>query len=1064
MKRTKLIITILAVLLSGALFAQNRSISGVISDSSTGQPIPFAFIQVEGTMNGTSADLDGIYSLEVGEGSVLIFSSIGYKSLSVSIDDKTNIDVQLQPDSEMLEETIVVAYGTATRSSFTGSASTVGEDKLAERTVSNVSNALAGQVAGVQAVSSNGAPGSASAILVRGIGSMSASSTPLYVVDGVPYAGSIASINPADIESMTVLKDAAANAIYGARGANGVILITTKKGKTSEARVSVDAKLGINKRMIPNYNVISNPAEYYEMHYRALYNSMANEGYSVQQSHDYANNRLLDITNGGLGYQVYTVPAGERLIGTNFKLNPHALLGYSDGEYYYTPDNWYDEIFGSGNLRQEYNATVAGSSENMNYYASFGYLDDTGLIKNSSFSRYTGMAKLDYQAKEWLKMGTNVRFTQSTSHQNGSTSWGSSANMFYLSNMIAPIYPMYVRGADGNILIEPATGTRRYDNGSTDTNYKRAFMANARPGAGIENDRYNNLNSTFSGQIYANITPFEGLVLSANLAYLESNSRANALYSRYGSSDATTDGSVSVSHSRYATTNMQYLANYNARFGHHAIQALAGYEIYEVVSQGLSGSDNHLYNPYIAELNNAGQTSDRAVGSSTARYMTQGFLSRVQYDYDNKYFLSGSYRRDASSRFHKDHCWGNFGSISAAWDMSGEPWMAAFSSWVNMLKLKASWGVQGNDSIGNDYAYIDQYGITYSEETGEYSKVLVYKGNPDITWETSYAFNTGADFELFGGYLSGSLEYFLRDTEDLLYNQPVPLSSGISTGYIPTNVGKIRNAGLELELNSVILNTNDLQWRVNANMTYYDNTILDLADDIKKDGLKGSSAIYKIGGSLYQSYLKHFAGVDPETGLAQYYIDPDNGDYNLTTDYETAQRGDCGSTLAKLYGGFGTSIDWKGWDFTMQFSYQLGGRIYDGTYQSLMHTGSANTAGSNWHTDIYKAWTEDNRNTSVPRLDASDDSYQKDSDRFLVSSNYLSLNNLTLGYTFPQSWTQKAQIASMRVFLSAENVALFSARKGLDPRSSMGSGSSTTSGNFGYSAMRNISAGITLHF
>ncbi len=1049
----------------GHIFAQNRTVSGIVTDASTGEPISFAAIQIEGTTKGGSTDIDGVYSIEVEKGAVLIFSFLGYSDFKVSTDGKNVIDVKLSPDTQQIDETIVIAYGTATKSSFTGSAATISEEALAERVVSNVSNALSGQVAGVQTVGSGGGPGASSAIVVRGIGSMAASSTPLYVVDGVPFAGSINSINPADIESMTVLKDAAANAIYGARGANGVILITTKRGKTSDARVTVDAKWGSNKRMVPNYDVISDPGHYYELHYKALYNSKIYAGENSTQAHSHATANLLDVTNGGLGYQVYKVPSGQSLVGTNFKLNPNATLGYGDGEHYYTPDDWYDELFGHGNLRQEYNATVSGTSERMNYYASFGYLDDTGIINNSDFSRFTATAKLDYQAKKWLKMGTNIRYTQTTSHQNGDTSWGSSGNIFYVSNMIAPIYPMYVRDAQGNIMKEEATGTNLYDDGASATNFKRAFMTNARPGAGIDNDRTTGITSAISGQAYVDITPFEGFKLTANVALLEQNSRGNSLISRYGSSNATTDGAVSVSHSRYQTINQQYIANYSKTIaGVHSISALAGFEQYWVYSQSLAGSDSHLYNPFIGELNNAGQTSDRSVSSSTGQYMTCGFLGRVQYDYAGKYFFSGSFRRDASSRFHKDHRWGNFGSLGAAWNMTQEPWLKPASHWLDMLKFKASWGVQGNDSIGNDYAYEDQYSISYSETTGEYSKVLVYKGNKDITWETSYAFNTGFDFELWHGRLSGTIEYFLRDTEDLLYNQQVPLSSGISTGYIPTNVGKLRNTGLELELYGVLLRRRNFQWTANFNFTAYKNIILDLSEDVREDGLKGSSYIYKIGGSLYQSYLKKYAGVDRNTGEALYYVDPDNGDYTTTNDYELAQRADCGSTNAPVYGGFGTRLDFYGFDFSMQFAYQFGGRIYDGTYQALMHNGSTSTAGTNWHKDILNAWTPENRDSDIPRMSAGDESYQLDSDRFLVSSNYLSLNNIAFGYTFPEKWMNKIKISSLRVYVAADNVAVFSIRKGLDPRSRMGTGNSTSSGNHGYSAMRNISGGITFNF
>ena len=317
---------------------------------------------------------------------------------------------------------------------------------------------------------------------------------------------------------------------------------------------------------------------------------------------------------------------------------------------------------------------------------------------------------------------------------------------------------------------------------------------------------------------------------------------------------------------------------------------------------------------------------------------------------------------------------------------------------------------------------------------------------------------------LFKGRLTGTIEYFSRKTKDLLYNQPVPLSSGISTGSIPTNVGSIVNKGVELDLNAVILKGRDFEWSANFNLTHYKNKITDLADNVKENGIKTGSYIYKIGGSLYQSYLKTYAGVDVETGQALYYVDPEKGDYSTTTDYAKAQQADQGSTLAKVYGGFGTTLNYKGFDFSLQLSYQLGGKLYDGTYQAIMHTGYASMAGTNWSTDIRKAWTPENRYTNVPRLSAADDSYQKDSSRFLTSSDYLSFNNVTLGYTLPKTLLKNIGISSLRLYVTGDNLGVISARKGLDPRSRLGTGSSTTAGSYTYSAMRNISGGITLSF
>ena len=397
-------------------------------------------------------------------------------------------------------------------------------------------------------------------------------------------------------------------------------------------------------------------------------------------------------------------------------------------------------------------------------------------------------------------------------------------------------------------------------------------------------------------------------------------------------------------------------------------------------------------------------------------------------------------------------------------------------SWLNMLKYKASWGIQGNDHllilvngeyVNNWYAYKDQYNVSYSN--GQYSTTLAYKGNKDLTWETSYSFNTGFDFELFGSRLNGTVEYFSRITKDLLYNQPTPVSSGISTGYIPTNVGSISNKGIELDLTGVIFRTKDFEWTANLNLTHYKNRITALSPELEAaGGQKGSYYIYRIGGSLFESYVKEYAGVDPDTGKALYYVDPDNGDYTTTSDYSAAKQADQGDLLPKVYGGFGTSLNYKGLDFSIQLSYQLGGRYYDGTYQAFMHNGGSGMQGYNWSTDIRDAWTPENRYTDVPRLDASDDCYQLDSSRFLVSSNYLSLNNITLGYTLPKSWTKKLQINNLRVYVSADNVALLTARKGLDPRQDLGLGSSTygsgAATSSSYSAMRTITGGINLTF
>ena len=1070
----KIIITLLASLTAGIAMAQEINVSGTVIDYSNGEPVPYASVHLEGTMTGTSTDGDGKYSIRLPHGGNLVFSSIGYITVKESVNGTMVLNIVLEPDTEHLEETIVVAYGTATKSSFTGSASMVGAETIESRVSTDVTAALAGTTPGVQIISSSGDPASGGGtIRIRGIGSMSASNSPLYIVDGMPYDGSISDINPGDVESMSVLKDAAASAIYGARGANGVVLITTKRAGTSDAKVRFDAKWGSNSRLIPQYDVITDPALYYETHYRMMYNSQIYAGKSPSEAYAYADANLLNQNNGGLGYQVYTIPAGEKFIGEDFKMNPSAVLGYSDGQYYYIPDDWYGLTF-RNSFRQEYNLSVSGAKDRLNYYGSIGYLNDGGIVNNSGYQRYTARINVDYQAKPWMKITSSMSYAHSDSQTASySSSYGSSSNIFYVTNMMGPIYPLYVRNADGQIMME--NGMKVYD--SNQTNFIRpAFVGNAV--RDNEVNRRKTYTDFITGKWGAVLTPVEGLSLTANIGLTNDNSRYNALYSRFGSQSAT-DGLAYVSHDRTFAVNNQYLAEYKTDFGGsgHSLNMLAGYEMYRLKIQFLEGQNDHLFNPLIGELGNADGVSSRQTSSYTADYMTQGFLARVQYEYGNRYFASASYRRDGSSRFAPGKRWGNFGSVGAAWLISNEDFMSGIG-WISMLKLKGSYGVQGNDDLYPNanyarryYPYADNYTHSYNEGTGEYSTDLDYKGNEDLTWESSHSFNAGVDFELFGSRLNGSAEYFSRKTVDLLYSKDVPLSAGNPTGYYPVNVGSIINDGFEISLEGIVINTSDVQWSLNMNLSHYRNRILSLDPSVSEEGIKGGNYIYKVGGSLYEAYMRKFAGVNPENGKAQWYrkVMDNNGEWTgeseVTETFADASQYELGSVLPKLYGGFGTMLKAFGFDFSAQFSFQLGGRYYDGTYQALMHTSSG--IGTAWHKDVLKSWSEANKDSRIPRLDGDTSVGQTAVSNYLISSDYLSINNITLGYTLPERLASTIKLSGVRVYVAGDNLAVKSARKGMDPRYSMGLGSLTSGSGLNsgsYSAMRTITAGVTLTF
>ena len=1073
----KAILTLLIAVAAITASAQDKTltVTGKVTDASTDEPVPYAAVHLAGTTVGTSTDIDGTYQIDVPENSILVFSSIGFKTAEIAVQGRGIINVQLDPDAEFLDETIVIAYGTATRSSFTGSASMVDSKTIESRVSTNVTSALAGTTPGVQIISPSGDPASGSAtIRIRGIGSMSASNSPLYIVDGMPFDGSISDINPNDVESMSVLKDASASAIYGARGANGVVLITTKRATGSaEAKIRFDARWGSNSRLIPQYDVIDDPAQYYETHYRMMYNSQYYAGKSPAEAYAYADANLFNQNNGGLGYKVFTVPEGEPFIGGDFKLNPNATLGYSDGQYYYVPDNWYEEAFHSS-FRQEYNLSVSGGKDRLSYYGSVGFLNDGGIVNNSDFKRYTARINVDWQAKPWIKVSTSMSYAHTDSQTASySSTYGSSANIFYVTNMMGPIYPLYVRDASGAIMYE--NGMKVYD--SNQTNFVRpSFVGNAV--RDNEVNRQQNYSDFITGKWGIVLTPVEGLSLTANVGLTNENSRYNALYSRFGS-QSSTDGLAYVSHDRTFAVNTQYLAEYKTDFGGsgHSLDILAGYEMYDLQIQFLEGQNDHLFNPYVGELGNADGNSSKQTSSYTAEYITQGFLARAQYEYGDRYFASASYRHDGSSRFAPGHRWGNFGSFGAAWLMSSEPFMEDIW-WLALLKVKASYGVQGNDDLyptsnyaRRYYPYADNYTHSYNEDTGEYSTELAYKGNEELTWESSHSFNWGFEYEVLSGLFGGSIEYFSRKTADLLYSKDVPLSSGNPTGYYPVNVGSIVNNGVEVSFNGIIMNQENINWTWNLNISHYINRITELDPSVSEKGIIGGNYIYKVGGSLYEAYMRKFAGVNQETGKAQWYkkiIDKDgnwNGETLITEVFSDASQFELGSVLPDLYGGFGTTFNAYGFDLSAQFSFQVGGKYYDGTYQALMHTSSS--AGTAWHKDALKAWTEENPSTKFPRLDGDTSVGQTAVSNYLISSDYLSINNITLGYTLPHKLTSMAGIESLRVYVAGDNLAVVSARKGMDPRYSMGLGSLTSGSGLNsgsYSAMRTVTAGVTLTF
>lgn len=1053
---------------------QSQKVSGVVVDAVTGEPVIGANIIVKGTTNGVSTDFDGNFTLDVPKGAVLVVSYIGYVNLEVPVSG-TKMTISLKEDTQALDEVVIVAFGKATKESFTGSAGVMKSEELLKAQVTNPAQALAGRVAGLQISNSSSQLGSSPSITIRGFSSISSETEPLIVVDGMPFDGDLNLINSNDIETMTVLKDAASNALYGARGANGVIMITTKRGKTGDARVSFDAKWGSNSNGLKLYKT-TNAQEFYETYYNMLNNYYVTEAggaMSVADAHAMANQNLTNSSSGvGPGYMVYTVPDGQDFILQGGKMNPNTTMGtlykYNDQQFWLQADDWEKEGLKTG-FRQEYNVSVSGASDRINYYTSLGYLDQGGIQEGQSQDRLVARVKLDYQAKKWLKVGANFNYTKYNYSQTSEGTIGT-GTIWSVIKTQAPIYPVFFRDTDKNIMIDQ-WGEKMYD-------FAKSYDLSRGGGVGgnaIFGNKYRfseTVGNSYIASGYADVLLTQDLTLTVNAnayTYDRRYTYADSPFVDYYT-DSSNNGYLSKNSSRTSTYNTQQLLNYLKQFDKHEITLLLGHEYYNYKYEYLAASGYNFGIDGTRELATVLNLNNTATSNSSS-YNNEGYFLRAMYDFDKTYYASASYRRDASSRFAKDHRWGDFWSAGGAWIISKEDFFNV--PWINSLKFKASVGSQGNDNIGN-YLYADSYNIVNNDNQAAYQ--WRQKGSKDITWETNTNWNAGVEFDLFKGRLSGSLDYFYRKTTDMLFSLNTPPSIGY-TSYV-VNLGDMRNAGFELALQGVLIKNNDLRWDVNFNISHVKNKVLRLPESVKKTNVEGYNGYVNLDNSfvskykyfvaeglpLYSWYLPKYAGLDKETGEGLYFKDTldDDGkvigqettkDINQATDYLI------GDALPTFYGGLGTSINYKNFDFSINMNYQLGGKVYDYTYQTLMHTGGITS--TTWHKDIAKAWTPENPNTDVPRLlFAETYSQSPRSDRFITNASYLNIQNVNLGYTLPTSITQKLNIYNMRIYVSGENLLYFSARQGLDPRQTL---KGYTNPELS-SPLRTVSGGVSLTF
>lgn len=1045
----KLALFLVCILIVGIQItnAQVRSISGTVTSAEDGSGIPGVSVVVKGTTLGTITNIDGVYNLDVPtDAHTLLFSFVGMKSLEKPISGSV-INAALEADVLGLEEVMVVAYGTAKKESLTGSAAVIGEKQIESRSVSSVAQILTGSTTGVQTTAGSGQPGSSPSIIIRGVGTLNTSADPLIVLDGIQYEGNLSSINPGDIASMTVLKDASSTALYGSRAANGVIIITTKKGdKGSESlKVRLKAQGGIIGQALPYYESV-NAQDYYELQGEAFAQARFQSGNAatIAESRAYAYENIYSQ----LRYNPFVGIANNQILGADGKINPNAVSKFPDLD-------WYDAASQKG-YRQNYDLSMTGGSKKTSYFYSLGYLDERGYIIKSDYERFNTRLNIDFNATNWLQMGANI-YGSIINSDIGSSNSATYANPWRNARMTPPIYPIYLVDQTTGEYILDGAGEKQYDDGglhSRPINVGRNAIAELN----WNSDAYKRNN--VGNRVYANITLADGLTATINAGADIQNYQYKG-FENAEIGDGAPTGRMDESRYTRTTVNFNQLLNYEKTFDEvHNFSALVGHESYSRNYTYQRGFKNQFIVSGIYELNNFVNTSTNT--SYTTDKKTEGFLARLKYNYNDRYYIEGSYRRDGSSAFHKDVRWGNFFSIGTSWRIDQEQFMTSLD-WVNSLKLRASYGEVGNDNIGS-YGYQALYD-TYpnAEEPGiRWSTV----GNTALTWEVNKTFDIAVDYALFNR-LSGSIEWYNRKSDDLLYSMPLPSSMGLLEQ--PRNIASLVNSGLEVNIDGDIVRTGDFRWKMSLKGSTNVNEITSIPEPFVNGTQKWSE-----GHSIYDFWLRKFYDVDPEDGATRFHVWEDvededgevigtqlaydeNGDPVLTKDMNDANYGYVGeSAFPKLQGSVGNEFSYKGFSLNVLLTYSLGGKMLDGIYQGML----TSTVGEAYHPDVMNAWKNPGDITDFPRLQYANSNLYATSDYFLISSNYLNVRNVTLSYDFPKQLLEKWQMGQLSVFLTGENVYAFTARKGMNP---MFNFSGTTDGQ-AYSPSRSLILGFSLQF
>ena len=978
---------------------QTGKIKGTIVDSKTGEPVIGASVKVKGTKLAAVTDLNGEFELNTHANATLQISYVGFKETEVKASN--GMKISLEEDTESLEEVVVVGYGTQKKESLTGAMANIKGEKLKDITSATVENMLNGKVSGVYVAPGSGRPGSTGAIIIRGQTSINGATAPLWVVDGVIVGNSAGDLNPDDIETMTVLKDAASTAIYGSEGANGVVVVTTKQAKHEKMSISLSAKAGLSTLNRGNLEMMDG-AEFYD-YYKSFQN-----------------------------VESVNFPRwNEDLRNSNF--------------------DWFKLAKKTGST-QDYNLTLNGGSQNIQSMFTLGYFKEEGAVKGYDMNRYSTRIKVVYKPYEWLTIKPNISGSR-TNDKDKQYSVGAMYSMMPWDspydengNLVPNYYTGWVNSKATNYLNDLAAG-----NYSTSTTYD------------------------LSGGLDFDIQIAPWLTFSSVNNYSYYNSQTHGYYDPKSSSGEGVNGRTTeynyVSTRRY--TNQ--LLRFKKSWGKHNVNALLAYEFndYEmkytdVYATGfISGFEDFM----------TAAKPEMANGYRTA-WAKQSYFTQWRYDYDSRYYGELSLRRDGRSNFGSNNRYGNFFSVSGAWNINNESWFKA--DWVDQLKLRAAFGSVGNvpTSLYPSYS-LYSVGATYNENPGA---LISQIGNKDLTWEKTYTTGVGVDASFWQNRLHATLDYYIKNTSNILYQVPVTGLVGVTS--IWKNIGKMRNTGIELTVGGDIIRTKDLTWNVTANISHNSNELRDLYKQRDANGnyvvkpvlisdgtsIAGTAQrILEIGEPVDTYYMKEWAGVNPEDGKPQWYMDDANGNKVVTDSYSKASYYKCGKASPDVYGSFSTSLFYKNFDLQANFGYSLGGQIYSYYRQEFDSDGAY--AGDRNQMKLQKGWSRWEKPGDIathPRaMYNNQDKGNLASSRYLESSDYLKLRSLTLGYNFD---LKKYGIQTLRLSVSGENLFTITDYSGVDPELPAGTNDkgvlsvTNTGGTSVYPAVRKFMLGVNLTF